>query len=131
MSRKKKTDFYELTYILNPLLSEEQVKEIIERINEFIKANGGEIVEVQEWGLRRLAYPIEKKRNGYYVNLYFRASTQMIPKLERVLQLDENVMRHLVLRYDAKMMRYYEKKKRGEISVPGEVGASETSSDNK
>jgi len=118
MSRKKKTDFYELTYIINPLLSEEQIKDLVQRVNKFIEANGGQVVEVEEWGMRRLAYPIEKKRNGYYVNMYFRAPSQLIPKLERAILLEENIMRHLVLRYDAKMMRHYERKKRGEIAIP-------------
>ena len=65
---------YELTYIVNSVISDEQVKDLISRITADISEAGGEIIEVDEWGQRRLAYPIQKKRNGYYVNMYFRST---------------------------------------------------------
>lgn len=104
-------NFYELTYIINAALSDDQIKEVIRRVNQYIEEHGGEIVEVDEWGTRRLAYPIQKRRNGYYVNMYFRAPGSLIAALERFLEIDEQVLRYLTLRMDAKMLRHYERRK--------------------
>jgi len=104
-------NFYELTYIINAALSDDQIKEVIRRVNQYIEEHGGEIVEVDEWGTRRLAYPIQKRRNGYYVNMYFRAPASLIAALERFLEIDEQVLRYLTLRMDAKMLRHYERRK--------------------
>ena len=102
---------YELTYIVNSVISDEQVKDLISRITAYISEAGGEIIEVDEWGQRRLAYPIQKKRNGYYVNMYFRSTGTIVPRLERALEIDDNVLRYMTLRMDAKMIRHYEESK--------------------
>jgi small subunit ribosomal protein S6 len=99
---------YELTYIVNSVISDEQVKDMVTRVTTYVKENGGDIIEVDEWGARRLAFPIQKKRNGYYVNMYFQAPGDMIPRLERVLEIDDNILRYLTLRMDPKMIRHYE-----------------------
>ncbi|WP_457654123.1 30S ribosomal protein S6 [Rhodocaloribacter sp.] len=99
---------YEFTYILNGALSDDQIKQLVKRIHKYIREHGGEILEVDEWGTRRLAYPINKKRNGYYVNLYFRGPGELVGRLERALEIDDNVLRYLTLRMDAKMLRHYE-----------------------
>jgi small subunit ribosomal protein S6 len=103
---------YELMYIINPVLNEEQTKEIVQRVTAYLTDNGAEVADVTETGSQRLAYPIEKKRNGYYVVVNFRlTSGTMLPKLERALQINDDIMRHMVLRYDAKMQRYYDQQK--------------------
>ena len=102
---------YELTYIVNSVISDEQVKDLVARVTAYVSEAGGEIIEVDEWGQRRLAYPIQKKRNGYYVNMYFRSSGVMIPRLERSLEIDDNVLRYMTLRMDSKMLRHYEESK--------------------
>ena len=102
---------YELTYIVNSVISDEQVKDLISRITADISEAGGEIIEVDEWGQRRLAYPIQKKRNGYYLNMYFRSTGTIVPRLERALEIDDNVLRYMTLRMDAKMIRHYEESK--------------------
>ncbi len=102
---------YELTYIINAVISNDQIKTLVKRVSAYISESGGEILEVEEWGSRRLAYPIQKKRNGYYVNLYFRAAGSMITRLERALEIEDNILRYLTLRMDAKMIRHYESKK--------------------
>ena len=102
---------YELTYIVNAVLSDEQTKKVIQRITELITDNGGEIIEVDEWGTRRLSYAIQKKRNGYYVNMYFKAAGDLIVRMERAIEIDDDVLRYLTLRMDSKMLRYYEKQK--------------------
>ncbi|MDA0378673.1 MAG: 30S ribosomal protein S6 [Bacteroidetes bacterium] len=102
---------YELTYIVNSVISDEQVKDMVSRVTNYISENGGDIIEVDEWGARRLAYPIQKKRNGYYVNMYFNAPGDIIPRLERSLEIDDNILRYLTLRMDPKMVRHYEQSK--------------------
>ncbi|ARA92968.1 MAG: 30S ribosomal protein S6 [Bacteroidetes bacterium] len=102
---------YELTYIINGALSDEQIKNTVQRVTKYIEENGGQVREIDEWGTRRLAYPINKKRNGYYVNLYFEAPGELIPKLERAMEISDEILRYLTLRMDAKMIRHYERRK--------------------
>ncbi len=109
---------YEFTYIVNAVLSDEQIKGVVERINKLITENGGEIKESNEWGSRRLAFPINKKRNGYYVNLYMDAPGEFIVKLERTLEIDDDILRYLTLRMDAKMIRGYEERKASPKAAP-------------
>ena len=109
---------YELMYIINPVLSEEQTKDIVQRVTAYLSDNGADVVQVNETGSQRLAYPIEKKRNGYYVIVNFRLSNPVaLPKLERALRINDDVMRHLVLRYDAKMERHYTQQKADSASA--------------
>lgn len=98
--------YYELTYILNPVLEEDQYKELVEKYSSLIRDNDGEIDEIDEWGIRKFEYEMDGKTNGYYVNLYFTAPGELIDKLERSLRIDDHVMRFLTLKYDAKMMRH-------------------------
>ncbi len=102
---------YELTYIVNAVLSDDQIKGVVNRIGEYIKEQGGKVLESEEWGTRRLAYPIRKKRNGYYVNLYFEADPALIVRLERMLEIDDDLLRYLTLKMDAVMLRFWEKQK--------------------
>ena len=103
---------YELMYIINPVLNEDQTKDIVKRVTAYLSDSNAEVVQVNEMGSQRLAYPLEKKRNGYYVVVNFRLSQpDVLPKLERALRINDDIMRHLVLRYDAKMERYYNQQK--------------------
>ena len=103
---------YELTYIVNAVLNDGQINDIVSRVTKFIEGNEGEVLDVDEWGTRRLAYPINKKRNGYYVNLYFRAPGELIARLERAMEIEDDILRYLTLRLDAKMLRHYEQQKK-------------------
>jgi small subunit ribosomal protein S6 len=102
---------YEFTYIVNAVLSDEQIKDVVGRVSELVSENGGEILEVDEWGSQRLAYPLNKKRNGYYVNMYFKAPGDLVQRLERALEINDSILRYLTLRMDAKMIRHYEGRK--------------------
>lgn len=97
---------YEMMYVVNTVLNDAQIDEICDRVVAYIADNGGEILEEERWGNRRLAYPIEKKRNGYYGLVWFRADPDFIARLDRVLRINDDIMRHLILRYDAKMERH-------------------------
>ena len=113
-------NLYEFTYIITPVLSEEQIKDTVKRVNKLIESNGGKVIEVEEWGSRRLAYLINKKRNGYYVNLYFEAPGDSIPRLARSIEIDDNILRYLTLRMDKKMIQHYELRKQKAAAVSEE-----------
>lgn len=112
---------YELTFIVNAVLNDDHIKDIVNRVNKFITEHGGEVIESDEWGTRRLAYPINKKRNGYYVNVYFRAGGEMIPRLERALEIEDDVIRYITLRFDSKMERHYEQQKTNSVRPRGQA----------
>ncbi|HIG75824.1 MAG TPA: 30S ribosomal protein S6 [Bacteroidetes bacterium] len=104
---------YELMYIINPVLNEEQTGDIVKRVETYLKDNGASIDQTNVIGSQRLAYPIEKKRNGYYVTVNFTAPGEFIARLDRALRINDEIMRHLLLRYDAKMQRHYQAQKSG------------------
>lgn len=118
------TPLYELMYIINPVLSEEQTKDIVQRVAKYLAENDANVVEEIEMGSQRLAYPIQKKRNGYYVNLFFEHTDgDFIAKFDRVLRINDEIMRHMILRLDSKMRRHYEATKAERAAQPEEVAA--------
>jgi len=110
-----KKNFYELTYIVNPVLDEEEYKSVVEKFTKLLTDNDAEVEEVDEWGLRQFAYEMGGKKSGYYVNAYFDAPAAAIEKIERAMRIDDNVMRYLTLKYDAKMLRHRELQKKNEV----------------
>lgn len=108
-------NYYELTYIISPVLEEDEYKGIIEKFTEFIRDNGGEIDEVDEWGIRKFEFEMNGKTSGFYVNAYFTAPGELIEKLERALRIDDQIMRYLTLKYDAKMMRHRELQRKNAV----------------
>jgi small subunit ribosomal protein S6 len=88
---------YEVVYILHPALDESAVNAKLERFHELATAKGGEVSAVDHWGPRQLAYPINKQKNGYYVVAQFTAAGDALPEFERLLKLDEEVMRYLLV----------------------------------
>jgi small subunit ribosomal protein S6 len=89
---------YETTFIVNAALEDASIEPIINNVAEFITNNGGAITTLDKWGRRRLAYPIQKKHNGFYVYTMYDAPATLLPQLERYFQLEENVLRHLSLK---------------------------------
>ena len=92
---------YELIYIIDTTVEEAARKELIEKFNGIIAANGGEVVKVEEWGKRRLAYSIDYKTEGYYVLVVFDAPAELPAELERNMKNDEKIMRYKVTRHHA------------------------------
>jgi small subunit ribosomal protein S6 len=88
---------YEVVYILNPALDEGAVNAKLERFHSLATAQGGEVSSVDHWGNRQLAYPIKKQRSGYYAVAQFTAPGEALPEFERLLKLDEEVMRYLLV----------------------------------
>lgn len=108
---------YEIGFVINPEASEEEVKKIIDSIVEIIKNAGGNIENVDEWGRRKLAYPVQRHNEGIYVFINANMIGSTFVAIERRLKLTEKVMRFIVLRMDDKMKkanRLTRKWKRGE-----------------
>ena len=89
---------YELIYIIDTATEETVRKELIEKFNGIVTANGGEVVKVEEWGKRRLAYAIDYKTEGYYVYVAFNASAELPKELTRNLQINESVIRSQIVK---------------------------------
>lgn len=103
MNQQKQT--YETTFIMNASLEDSQIEIIITHAVETITRNGGEIKQIDKWGRRRLAYSIQKKNNGFYANIEFISSGELIPQLERIFSLDENILRFLTIHLDEKALK--------------------------
>jgi len=88
---------YEIVYIFDSVLTEDQVNEKLEKYHQHITKNGGEITAVDHWGKRQLAYPINKKTTGYYVVVQFTGDAESLPALERALKLDDDLARYLIV----------------------------------
>ena len=91
---------YESIYIVKPTLEADEIKALVEKFNTLIETEGGKVSETQEWGLRRLAYPIKKKEQGYYVLVNFEAKPESIVELERVYKITDSVMKFITIRKD-------------------------------
>lgn len=103
---------YETVVILNPVLSQEQVSETVEKFKKILTDSGAEIVHENNWGLRKLAYPIQKKNTGFYYLTEFRSSGEIISRLELEYKRDERVMRFLTVALDKHAVTYNEKKRK-------------------
>ena len=104
---------YETTIIVTPVLPEEEVNNTVNSYVDFLKKNGGEIVEIDRWGLRQLAYPIKKKTTGFYHVIEFVADSQLIDKLELSYRRDENILRFLTVKLDKYAVKYNDDKRKG------------------
>jgi small subunit ribosomal protein S6 len=102
---------YETVFIATPVLSEAQFKEAVDKISAFITENGGEIIHQEDWGLKKLAYPIQKKSTGFYHLIEFKAETSFIEKLETTYRRDERIIRFLTFRLDKYAAEYSEKRR--------------------
>lgn len=94
------SNHYETVFIMNPVLSEEQIKETVQKFEEYLKNKGAEIVNNEYWGLKKLAYAIQKKKSGFYQLLEFTAPPEVIASLEIEFKRDERIMRFLTVKLD-------------------------------
>jgi small subunit ribosomal protein S6 len=104
---------YELMVIFTPVLSEEEFKTAQKKYADFIEANGGQIVHSNPWGLRSLAYPVQKKTTGIYWVLEYSAPSDINEKLKIQLLRDEQVLRQMVVKLDKYAVEYNLKKRSG------------------
>ncbi|HEX7737233.1 MAG TPA: 30S ribosomal protein S6 [Ktedonobacteraceae bacterium] len=96
---------YELGFILNPEVNEEQTRAILERVEQIATNFGGQVVRVNQWGRRRLAYPIEHHRDGFYVFVDMILTPETVRELDRTLKVSEEVIRHLIKLRDPKTVQ--------------------------
>jgi small subunit ribosomal protein S6 len=103
---------YETVFIATPVLSEAQMKEAVEKFRKIITDNKAEIVHEEDWGLKKLAYPIQKKSTGFYHLFEFKSEGPFINKLETEYRRDERIMRFLTFKMDKHSVAYSEKKRK-------------------
>ncbi len=92
---------YELVYVLRPAIEDEEKDAVLDKVKAIIEESG-EVAKVDVWGVKRLAYEIQKLREGYYVLVEFKASTDTPKELDRNLKINDNVIRHMVINVDGK-----------------------------
>ena len=102
---------YETVFILTPVLSDAQMKEAVEKFTTVLKEKGATIVNEEMWGLRKLAYPIQKKSTGFYTLVEFEGEPTVVKKLETAFRRDERVMRFLTFRLDKYAAEYAAKRR--------------------
>ncbi|WP_159517411.1 30S ribosomal protein S6 [Sunxiuqinia indica] len=102
---------YETVFIATPVLSDVQIKEAVTKFRDIITEDGGEILNEEDWGLRKLAYPIQKKSTGFYHLIEFTAEPSLIEKLETQYRRDERIIRFLTFKQDKYSAAYAEKRR--------------------
>ena len=103
---------YETVFIVTPVLSEDQVKETVKKFKKILTDGGAEILTEENWGLRKLAYPIKHKTTGFYNLIEFKAEGALIEKLETEFRRDEKIIRFLTFKMDKYAVEYSDKKKK-------------------
>lgn len=116
---------YEMMLIFTPVLAEEDFKAAQKKFTSFIKENGGEIEHENAWGLRSLAYPIQKKTTGLYYLVEYNAPTDLNAKLETQLNRDETVMRHMITHLDKFALEYTKRKRNAKAKSEAEPAKAE------
>ena len=91
---------YEFTFIIHPDVEDEGITGITEKVSQFITEGGGQVTNADHWGRRRLAYPIQKQKEGYYVLMQIQLDPKSLGELERKLKLTEEVIRYLLVRVE-------------------------------
>ncbi|QIX60681.1 30S ribosomal protein S6 [Hymenobacter lutimineralis] len=107
---------YETVFILTPVLNESQVQETVEKFTQVLKENSADIIHQENWGLKKLAYPIQKKSTGYYFLVEFTGSGNIVDKLETAFRRDERVIRFLTTVLDKHAVAYSQRRRNGEMN---------------
>ncbi len=102
---------YETVFIMTPVLSDDQMKETVKKFQSFLKEKGAEIVYENNWGLKKLAYPIQKKSTGFYYLIEFKAEGTLVADLETTYKRDERLLRFLTVKLDKHAIAYSEKRR--------------------
>ena len=109
---------YETVFLLTPVLNEGQVQETVEKFSQVLKENSADLISTEAWGLRKLAYPIQKKSTGYYFTLTYNGSGNIVDVLELAFRRDERVIRFLTTVLDKHAVTYNERRRNGEMNQP-------------
>lgn len=116
---------YELVVIFTPVLADEEYRNAQKKFTDFITANGGTISHQEPWGMRSMAYPIQKKTTGLYWLVQFQAPSDLNAKLEVQMNRDENIMRHMITRLDKYALEYNDRRRKKASEKPAETAASQ------
>jgi small subunit ribosomal protein S6 len=106
---------YETVFILNPVLSDDQMKDTVEKFVKVLKKSNADVLNVEQWGLKKMAYPINKKSTGFYNLIEFSAAPTVIDSLETEYRRDESIMRFLTTALDKHAITYNERRRKGEF----------------
>ena len=108
---------YETVFILNPVLSDEQIKETVKKFEDFLVSNGAKMTSKEDWGLKKLAYPIQHKKSGFYHLFDYTAPGEAINPLEVEFRRDERIMRYLTVRLDKHAIAWAEKRRNRNVKT--------------
>ena len=122
---------YETVFILTPVLSDDQMKEAVEKFKDVLAQNDAKLVNEELWGLRKLAYPIQKKSTGFYVLFEFEAEPTIVKRLETAYRRDERVIRFLTFRLDKDAIAYAEKRVAKRAAKAAEAPVEVATEENK
>ena len=103
---------YETVFILNPVLSDEQIKETVKKFEDLLVSRGAKMISKEDWGLKKLAYPIQNKKSGFYHLFEFTVAGEAINEYELTFRRDERVMRYLTVKLDKHAIAWAEKRKK-------------------
>jgi small subunit ribosomal protein S6 len=112
---------YETVFILTPVLSEVQMKDAVEKFKKLLEDQKAEIVNVETWGLKKLAYPIQNKSTGFYTLIEFNAPGSVVNTLEIEFKRDERLLRFLTVALDKDAVEYNEKRRKGAFNKKSET----------
>ena len=115
---------YETVFIATPVLSESQMKEAVAKYTDLIKGNNGEVVYEEDWGLRKLAYPIQKKTTGFYHLIEFKAEPAFVDTLETQYRRDERIIRFQTVAMDKHAVAYAERRRAKKANATAEQPAN-------
>jgi small subunit ribosomal protein S6 len=102
---------YETVFILNPVLSEDQIKETVQKYEDFLVSKGAKMIAKEDWGLKKLAYPIQNKKSGFYHLFEYTVDGEVIDALEVDFRRDERFMRYLTVKLDKHAVSWAERRR--------------------
>jgi len=121
---------YELGFILNPEVNEDETRTILDRVEQIVATYGGQTVKVNQWGRRRLAYPIQRHRDGHYIFMDMILTPETVAEIERTLKVSEIVLRHMVIKRDPKAVQK-EREERAEREARAAAAAAAAAAANE
>ena len=116
---------YETVFIATPVLSDVQMKDAVAKYTDLIKANGGEVVYEEDWGLKQLAYSIQHKTSGFYYLIEYKADPEFVTTLETQYRRDERILRFLTVALDKNAAAYAEKRRNNKLGQKAAAPAEE------
>jgi len=115
---------YETVFIVNPVLSEQQMKDTVAKFEDLVKSNGGDLYHTEHWGMKKLAYPINHKNSGFYHLMEYKVDPSFVRKLEIEFRRDENIIRFLTVHLDKYALEFSERRRQGKFNKKTEEVAS-------